>query len=260
MVVQEPSRCRVRTRYGCAQRVRHRCQTHRLRVCLVPRAPTARSPRCPRCRRASRAASRLLAHGVSTGAVARLLANEQWRRLRSGIYLTTGAEPSFAALAWAGVLAAGEPTRLGGTSAAHLQGLQPDPPGAGPRPGAPRPDPGLVRPLATSSVSGPARAIPARWGHRPAPRSRTRSWTCARPRVPRTSWAGRPSRCSVGGRHRQGSSAALDRRRRHPRRALLRALLGDVGGRCRISAGDHLPARRRAAPRPSPRRAAGPLS
>lgn len=41
----------------------------------------------------------VLAHGVSDRTVARLLANEQWHRLRSGIYLTTGAEPSFESLA-----------------------------------------------------------------------------------------------------------------------------------------------------------------
>lgn len=65
----------------------------------------------------------VLAHGVSDRTLARLLRNEQWRRVRSGIYLTTGAELSFEALAWAGVLAAGDLARIGGASAARLQGL-----------------------------------------------------------------------------------------------------------------------------------------
>ena len=170
----------------------------------------------------------VLAHGVSDRTVARLLANEQWRRLRSGIYLTTGAEPSFQSLAWAGVLAAGEPSRLGEASAAHLQGLLADPPGQ----------------VLVLVPHGRVLASCDRWrfvreraGVR-NPRSvgdppcttieDTVLDLCASARpedvvgwatVAVQRWRTTPVRLL----------AALDGRRRHPHRALLRALLEDLG-------------------------------
>ena len=65
------------------------------------------------------------AHGVTPAVVKRLCAQDQWRRLGRGVLLTTAAEPSWSAWAWAGVLLGGDQARLGPESSAHLWGLGP---------------------------------------------------------------------------------------------------------------------------------------
>lgn len=131
-------------------------------------------------------------------------------------------------MAWAGVLAAGDPSRVGGTSAAHLEGLQVDPP-----------DHVLVlvphgRVLASCERW---RFVRERAGARDprsvgAPPCTTIEDTvldlCATARPQDVvGWA------TIAVQRRRTTPArllaALDRRRRHPRRALLRALLEDVG-------------------------------
>jgi hypothetical protein len=55
-----------------------------------------------------------LAHQLSPKAIDRLVTDGHWRRLTSGLYLTGAIEPTWRALAWAGVLAGGDAARLGG--------------------------------------------------------------------------------------------------------------------------------------------------
>ncbi|HEV2930724.1 MAG TPA: type IV toxin-antitoxin system AbiEi family antitoxin domain-containing protein, partial [Propionibacteriaceae bacterium] len=55
-----------------------------------------------------------LAHQLSPKAVDRLVTDGHWRRLTSGLYLTAATDPTWRALAWAGVLAGGDAARLGG--------------------------------------------------------------------------------------------------------------------------------------------------
>jgi hypothetical protein len=57
-----------------------------------------------------------------------LIREQHWRPLASGIFLTADQEPSWRALAWAGVVLGGDRARLGGTAAGHLYGLITDPP------------------------------------------------------------------------------------------------------------------------------------
>jgi putative AbiEi antitoxin of type IV toxin-antitoxin system len=169
----------------------------------------------------------VLAHGVSDRTVARLLTNEHWRRVRSGVYLTSGGEPSFESLAWAGVLAAGSAARVGGAAAAHLDGLLADPPA----------------PVLVLVPHGQILRSCDRWhfvrerpGAREArsvgapPRTTVEDTVldlCATaPAADVVGWA------TVAVQRRKTTPArllrALERRRRHPRRVLLQALLADV--------------------------------
>lgn len=170
----------------------------------------------------------VLAHGVSDRTLARLLRTEHWYRLRSGGYLTSGAEPSFGAFAWAGVLAAGPSARVGGASAAHLHGLLAD-----------APDQVLVlvpheRVLRSGDRWHFVRERPGARDARSvgAPPCTTVEDTvldlCADARPQDVvGWA------TVAVQRRRTTPAhllrALSRRRRHPGRALLTALLEDVG-------------------------------
>jgi len=78
-------------------------------------------------------------NGVLTGAQANgcglgrhsqqwLVATGNWLRLAPGLLLTNNATPDWMTLAWAGVLQAGEGSRLGGVSAAYKHGLVDEPP------------------------------------------------------------------------------------------------------------------------------------
>jgi hypothetical protein len=170
----------------------------------------------------------VLAHGVSDRTLARLLRHEHWRRVRSGVYLTTGGEPSFESLAWAGVLAAGGTARIGGAAAAHLHGLLADSPAR----------------LLVLLPHGQILRSCDRWQFvREREGVRDRRTVGAPPRItvedavldlcavaaPEdvVGWA------TVAVQRRRTTSArllaALNRRQRHPRRALLQALLSDVG-------------------------------
>lgn len=77
-----------------------------------------------------RVVSREQALGLGLGrhALARLLAEESWRRFARGVYCTDPAEPSWRSWAWAGVLIGGDQARLGGAAAGHLHGLIEEPP------------------------------------------------------------------------------------------------------------------------------------
>ncbi|GAA1830680.1 type IV toxin-antitoxin system AbiEi family antitoxin domain-containing protein [Microlunatus capsulatus] len=61
-------------------------------------------------------------------ALRRLVDQGRWRRLDRSVYFTAAGEPPWLAWAWAGVLLGGPGSRLGGTAAAHLHGLLPEPP------------------------------------------------------------------------------------------------------------------------------------
>jgi hypothetical protein len=63
------------------------------------------------------------AHGVSPRVAERLVAEDHWRRLERGVFLTHGGEAAFRSLAWAGTLIGGEGARVGGLAAARLDGL-----------------------------------------------------------------------------------------------------------------------------------------
>lgn len=168
-----------------------------------------------------------LAHGVSDRTLARLVGNEHWRRLRSGIYLTTGGEPSFEALAWAGVLAAGDSARLGAESAAHVQGLLADAPGQ----------------VLVLVPHGRILASCERW-HFVRERAGVRDrrsvgappCTTVEDTVLDLCASARPEDvvgwATVAVQRRRTTPSrllgALDRRRRHPRRGLLKELLEDV--------------------------------
>ena len=69
----------------------------------------------------------VVGHGL-TPAVVRRLCTEQWRRLARGVVWTGWGEPPWGSWAWAGVLAAGDRSRLGGEASGHLWGLRPEPP------------------------------------------------------------------------------------------------------------------------------------
>ena len=66
--------------------------------------------------------------GLSPAAITRLVRDGFWVRIARGVYLTAPAQPSWPALATAGVLIGGDHARLGGLAAAHLHGLMTDPP------------------------------------------------------------------------------------------------------------------------------------
>ncbi len=56
------------------------------------------------------------------------LGRDQWRALGRGLYLTSGAAPSWEAWAWAGVLAGGDGARLGPRASGWRHGLLDEPP------------------------------------------------------------------------------------------------------------------------------------
>ena len=67
--------------------------------------------------------------GLTRAAVERLLGNGQWQHLDRALYYSRpDSPPPWLALAWAGVLLGGPFARLGGTAAAHLNGLVLDEP------------------------------------------------------------------------------------------------------------------------------------
>lgn len=168
-----------------------------------------------------------LAHGVSDRHLARLVRDGRWRRLRPGVYLTTGGEPAFPALAWAGVLAAGGSARVAWRSAAHLQGLLGD---------APDEILVLVPHGQILAPSGPWRFVRERAGVRD-PRSPGEP-PCTTVEDTVLDLCADASPADVAGwatlavqRRRTTPAqllAALERRGRHPRRGLLTALLADV--------------------------------
>ena len=167
------------------------------------------------------------AHLVSDRTSTRLVRDGRWQRLRPGVYLTTGGAPTFGALAWAGVLAAGDSARLGGLSAAHLQGLS-----------AEAPDEVLVL-VPHGKVllsSAPWRFVRERAGVRSARSVGAPPCTLVEDTVLDLCADARPEDvvgwATVAVQRRRTTArrllAALEGRRRHPRRALLTALLGDV--------------------------------
>lgn len=66
--------------------------------------------------------------GLGRHVLQRLVVQGRWQRLAPGIFLTNNGDPSWPALAWAGVLHAGEGARLGGLAAAYRHGLIDEPP------------------------------------------------------------------------------------------------------------------------------------
>lgn len=71
--------------------------------------------------------SQVLAHGLGRHAIARLLRDQQWHAVTDSIY-SRSPSPSWNALAWSGVLIAGDAGVLGAQAALHLHGVG-DPPG-----------------------------------------------------------------------------------------------------------------------------------
>jgi hypothetical protein len=69
-----------------------------------------------------------MGHGLGRHSVARLLSSGQWNRLAVGLYRTLPLAPDWAALAWAGVLLGGDVARLGPQASGYLHNLKPDPP------------------------------------------------------------------------------------------------------------------------------------
>lgn len=65
--------------------------------------------------------------GLSRHALARLTGNGEWTQLARGAYLTAAVEPTWDALAWAGVLLGGQGARLGPRASAFKHGLRPAP-------------------------------------------------------------------------------------------------------------------------------------
>ncbi len=74
------------------------------------------------------AREQVLGLGFGEAGIARMIREQVWVRLSRGIYLTGPTEPSWTALAWSGVLIGGDAARIGGSAAAHLHGLLPEPP------------------------------------------------------------------------------------------------------------------------------------
>jgi hypothetical protein len=168
-----------------------------------------------------------LGHGLSRHSIGRLLQSGSWRRLARGLFLTVPLEPSWDSLAWGGVLLGGPRARLGPESSAFLYQLLPE---------APHPLDVLVPRERRIEAAGPWRFIRERPGARPA-RSVNEP-----PRLPVETAlldladardAGEvvelitiavQRRLTTVKRLRQ----CLERRARHPHRALLRDLLCDV--------------------------------
>ncbi|GAA1428854.1 hypothetical protein GCM10009616_09580 [Microlunatus lacustris] len=73
-------------------------------------------------------AAQTRAAGLSSQTLYRLEQTGRWQRLARSVYLTSPGDPSWPALAWAGVLLGGDEARLGGAAAGHLHGLVAAPP------------------------------------------------------------------------------------------------------------------------------------
>jgi len=69
-----------------------------------------------------------LGSGLTPPVVYRLLEQGTWQALARGVYSTRSGRPSWAALAWAGVLLGGDRARLGPQASGHLWELQAEPP------------------------------------------------------------------------------------------------------------------------------------
>ena len=67
-------------------------------------------------------------HGFSRHAVERLIREGHWQRPERSIYFTSGGDPPWTSLAWAGVLLGGDRARVGGSAAGFLHGLLGAPP------------------------------------------------------------------------------------------------------------------------------------
>ena len=161
-------------------------------------------------------------HGVSARVLARLVEHGHWQRLVPGLFLTRPGAPDFEARAWAGVLLGGDNACLGGATAARLLGLS-------------ETEPEVVQ-------------VVVPHGRRVAPRAGWEFVQADRPASgapPRTSVedtvldlcaAARPDDVvgwvTTAVQRRRTTSRrllhALAGRRRHPHRALLEGLLGDV--------------------------------
>ncbi|GAA1426647.1 hypothetical protein GCM10009616_01740 [Microlunatus lacustris] len=168
-----------------------------------------------------------LGSGLTPPVVYRLLEQGPWQALARGVYSTRSGRPSWAALAWAGVLLGGDRARLGPRASGHLWALQGEPP---------------VVDVLVPHARG--RAVAGRWRferERPGVRS---SRTVGEP--PRLTAA--DTVLDLAGQLDDGEVVALvtravqqrlvsverlqrdlDNRSRHPRRRLLRTLLDDVG-------------------------------
>jgi hypothetical protein len=68
------------------------------------------------------------AYGVSRHVQRRLVISGQWQRLASGILLDHSGRPDWQSWAWAGLLRAGDNSRLAGRAAAYQEGMITDPP------------------------------------------------------------------------------------------------------------------------------------
>lgn len=71
-----------------------------------------------------------IAYGMSATAVRRLVDQGFWQRLAPGVYAATGLAPTWLTYAWAGVMIGGDLACLGGSAAGHLHGLIAQPPRA----------------------------------------------------------------------------------------------------------------------------------
>src|SRR5215217_182807 len=70
----------------------------------------------------------VLSFDLSRHVIARLLNTDRWRLIDRGIYLTLPVEPSWLALAWAGILIGGVGARLGPNASSYLYKLvEPEP-------------------------------------------------------------------------------------------------------------------------------------
>jgi hypothetical protein len=67
-------------------------------------------------------------YGLPRHSVERLIRQGHWQRLERSVYLTSGEDPSWTSLAWAGVLLGGDRARVGGPAAGFLHGLLAAPP------------------------------------------------------------------------------------------------------------------------------------
>jgi hypothetical protein len=70
----------------------------------------------------------VLESGLSRHALSRLLDQGQWRRLGQSVYYTARGDAGWEALAWAGVLLAGDNARLGPRASGFLYGFVSEPP------------------------------------------------------------------------------------------------------------------------------------